>query len=305
MRNIPAALLDHLQQDQTSTCRILRFILADGRSFGLTSLDQAVTYQGVTYSSVNGFDSSVIATDAGLSVDNSEGYALLSADTLGITLEMIATGQLDNAQWEMLLINYRDLSMGHMIIDAGDTGEITTQDGVAYMPELLSYAMRLRQAIGTVDSRTCRAVFGTPANSQTGCGVNANAFWRAGTVTGVGDESRRVFADSGLLITPAPFPGRVRWTSGRNMNVSRLYQIEAYSSLSGTVALLEPLPFDVQVGDTFDIRPDCAKNPTACTAYGNFINYKGEPLIPIGDGIALLTPGGQLTGGFVGSEVIE
>ena len=56
---------------------------------------------------------------------------------------------------------------------------------------------------------------------------------------------------------------------------------------------------------TFDIRRDCPKNPTACTAFGNFINYKGEPLIPIGDGVPLLTPGGQIAGGFVGSQVVE
>lgn len=305
MRTIPTALRAHLQQPVTTTCRILRFILADGGIFGLTSLDRDVVYQGVTYSSVNGFDSSVIATDAGLSVDNSEGYALLSADALGITLEMVVSGQLDNAQWEMLLVNYRDLNMGHMIIDAGDTGEVTTQSGVAYMPELLSYAMRLRQAIGHVDSRTCRATFGTPANTQTGCGVNAEVLWMSAAVTGMGDEPRRVFADRALLLTPSPIPGRIRWTGGRNASASRLYQIEAYSSVSGTIGLLEPLPFDVQVGDTFDIRRDCPKNPTACTAFGNFINYKGEPLIPIGDGVPLLTPGGQIAGGFVGSQVVE
>ena len=71
-RKIPPALLAHLQQTVTTTCRLLRFTLRDGRVFGMTTLDRDVEYLGVTYSSVNGFDPSIIATDTGLSVDNSE-----------------------------------------------------------------------------------------------------------------------------------------------------------------------------------------------------------------------------------------
>lgn len=305
MRKIPTALFLHLQQPVTTTCRLLRFLLADGRSFGLTTLNREVTYDGTTYSAANGFDPSVIATDTGLSVDNAEAYALLSLDATGITLEMALAGELDNATWEMRLVNYRDLSMGHAIIDAGDVGEVTTQNNVIYTPELLSYAMRLRQSIGHVDSRTCRAIFGTPPNSQTGCGVNAELLWQAGTVTGVGEETKRIFADSGLLITPAPIPGRVRFTSGPNSTLNRLYQVEVYSSVSGTIGLLEPVPFDISPGDTFEIRPDCDKTPTTCTAYANFVNYKGENLIPVGDGIALMVPGAQMPRSFSGSGVVE
>lgn len=305
MRNIPQELALHLQQSTTTTCRLLRFVLADGRSFGITSLNRELTYDGTIYSARNGFDLSVIASDVGLSVDNAEAYALLSLDATGITLDMALAGELDNAAWEVRLVNYRDLSMGHLILDAGDVGEVTTENNVIYAPELLSYAMRLRQSIGHVDSRTCRAVFGTPARSQTGCGVDAAALWQSGAVTGIGDEPKRIFADSALLLTPAPVPGRVRFTSGPNSTLNRLYQVEAYSAVTGTIALLEPVPFDITPGDTFDIRPDCDKTPTNCTFYANFINYKGEPLIPVGDGIALMTPGAQMPSTFAGSGVVD
>lgn len=303
-RNIPSALLAHLQEPVTTTCRLLRFTLKDGRVFGMTTLDREIEYEDVVYSAIQGFDPSIIATDAGLSVDNGEAKALLATELPGITYEMVYAGEIDDAQWTMMIVNWRDLSMGHAIIDAGDTGEVTVQDDVIWMPELLSYAMRLRQSIGSVYSRRCRAIFGTPANSHTGCGVDADALWVSGTVTGIGDEPRRVFADAVINLPTIPLPGRLRWLTGRNAS-SRLYQIEAFSEQSGTIGLLEPTPFDIEAGDEFEIRPDCDKSPASCTAYGNWLNYKGENLIPVGDGVESLTPQSQVPGGFVGSEVIE
>ena len=303
-RSIPSALQTHLNGSVTSTCRLLRITLTDGREFGLTTLDRDVTYDGTTYSAINGFDTSMIATDAGLSVDNAEASALLSADIPGITLEMAERGELDDAQWLLMLVNWADLTMGHVVLDAGDIGEVRTIDDTVYMPELLSYAARLRQPIGHVWSRTCRAIFGTPANSQTGCGVDTDYMWESGTVTGLGDEPRRVFADSSLDLDPAPVPGRVQWVTGNNAS-NRLFQVEAYSNVSGTIALLEPTHFDIEVGDEFIIRPDCPKTPEACKFYNNWVNYKGEPLIPVGDGAAIMAPGGSIPGGISGSEIVD
>ncbi len=304
MRSIPPALFAHLQQPVTTTCRLLRITLADGRQFGMTTLDRAVTYQGVGYSAINGIDTSIIATDTGLSVDNAEATALLSSDIDGITVQMAMAGELDDAQWEMLLINWADHSMGHIVIDAGDIGEVRVVDDTVYIPELLSYAMRLQQSIGHVWSRRCRATFGTEANSQTGCGVDAESMWVSGEVTGVGDEPTRVFADSSLSLTPAPVPGRLRWLTGPNAS-NRLYQVEAYSAVSGTIALLEPVPFPIADGHTFEIRRDCNKSPSNCISYGNLINYKGEPFIPVGDGLETMTPSAQVFGGLSGSAIVD
>lgn len=307
MRNWPAALIAHLQQPVTTTCRLLRIELYDGRVYGLTTLDRDVTYQEQTYSATNGLDPSVIATDSGLSVDNGEGFSLLATSPgSGITLEMIRAGELDDASWRMMVVNWDDLTMGHGVLDAGDVGNVTAKQRQAYTIELLSYAMRLRQPIGGLDSRTCRATFGNPALGQLGCGINAEALWMTGTVTGVSTaEPRRVFADSGLLISPQPIPGRIQWLTGKNSSRNRVYQIEAYGSASGTVAMIEPAPYDIEQGDTFRVRKDCAKTMEACKGYANLLNFKGEPYIPVGDGLETATPGAQIPGGVLGSEVID
>ena len=297
--NWPPALLAHLRQPVTTTCALLRVTLYDGRVYGLCNLDRDVVYMGLRYSAYTGTDPSVIATDSGLSVDNAESRSLLAdSDSEGITRRMIDAGELDDATWQLMIVNWADLSMGHGLLDAGDVGNIRTEKGSLAILELVSYAMRLHQPIGTLDSRTCRATFGTPANSQTGCGYDAESLWQYGTVTGFGtDEPRRIFADSGLLITPAPIPGRVQWLTGKNAARNRLYQIESYDESSGVVAMIEPVAYDIEAGDTFRIRPDCDKTMADCKKYGNLLNMKGEPYIPVGDGLETATPGAQTAGG--------
>lgn len=306
-RRIPALLLDHLQQPVTTTCRLIRFDLANGSSFGLCSLDRDITYRGLVYRSFTGFDPSNVATNAGLSVANEAPDALLSPDddvVPGLTFRMVASGDLDNALWTTYLINWANPEAEAAILDMGDVGQVKISDWQVYTPEMLSFAMRLRQNIGQVWSRRCRATFGTPAGTHTGCGVDTENMWHECEVTAVDPlDDQRIFADSGNIIADMKFPARVQWLTGDNASSVRLYQIEAYSTVSGTVAMFEPVPFPIKVGDTYRIRKDCNKSPSDCIAYGNFINYQGEPFIPVGDGLETMTPGAQVFGGLNGSTI--
>lgn len=301
MRNWPPALVAHLRTPTPTPARLLKITLTTGGAFGLTTHDQAIEFEGLRYSALQGFDSSIIASDTGLAVDNAEATALLAATIDGITARTVARGELDDAAWEMRVVNWADLSMGAGLLDAGDLGEVKVVDGQIYVPELLSYTMRLRQITGTLWSRRCRAEFGTPPNSQRGCGVNAEVLWRPGVVTGVDPEDPfRVFADSNL--GGDFFPGRVRWTSGPNEGL-RVHALEAYSEASGTVALFDALVFPVEAGHRFEIRPDCNKSPSQCLTYGNFLDYKGEPFTPVGDGLETMVPSAQVFGGVSGSTI--
>lgn len=310
MRSIPTALQAHLNQPDTTTTRLIKITLKNGDVYGLTKLDRDVTYNDgvaeVTYVASNGFDASTLSADVGYSVDNAEGYALISDDIPGITVEMAEAGDLDDGEWVCYLVNYEDLSMGHAVLDAGDLGEVRTRYGMVWIPELLSYAMRLRQPIGSVWSRTCRAIFGSPANSQTGCGVDIAPLWVIGEVLSVGAETNLTFEADAVTDTSQtlePYPGRLQWLTGEN--AGREYSIEELDSF-GNVSLNETTPYPIEVGDTFRIRPDCRKRylEDCIGVWDNGLNFKGEPDIPVGDGIAIQAPGGQLpgAGGYIGTE---
>lgn len=308
-RTVPPALQAHLDQAATTTTRLLKVTLTNGFTYGLAMLDRTVPYDdgggALDYIATNGFDSSTIASDLGYSVANAEGYALISDEIPGVTEEMIEAGELDDGAWVCYLVNFEDLSMGHVILDAGDLGEVRKRYGMLWMPELLSYSMRLRQPIGSVWSRTCRAIFGSPADSQTGCGVDLTPLWVNGEVVASGAETNRIFTGDAVTDDSppgqTPMPGRVQFLTGAN--AGRETAVEEVAGF--IVSLSEPTTYPIEVGDTYRIRPDCAKRyEENCIAqWNNGPNFKGEPLIPVGDSVAIQAPGGQLPrqGGFVGA----
>jgi len=51
--------------------------------------------------------------------------------------------------------------------------------------------------------------------------------------------------------------------------------------------------YDIEIGDTFRIRPDCDKLLATCRdEYDNIEYFRGEAYIPLGDESAAQTPGG-------------
>jgi len=310
VRTVPAQIASHLADVSTTTTRLLKITLRSGFVYGLCMLDRNITYDDgageLEYIATNGFDPQTVAQDAGYSVNNAEGYALISDAVPGITTEMVERGELDDATWILYLVNFEDLTAGrHVLIDAGDLGEVRAQHGMVWIPELLSYGMRLKQPIGSVWSRTCRAIFGTPADSQTGCGIDAEVLWVDGSVTAVGAESDRTFtgtAVTGSSPAQVPVPGRIRWTYGNNTGLE--YAVESVSGLD--VELTEPTRYPIQIGDEYEIRPDCGKQyqRDCIDIWNNGINFKGEPLIPVGDAASNQAPGAEFPGsGWLGSVV--
>ena len=302
-RTIPIALQAHLDQPVTTTCRLLRIALRDGRVFGITSLDADVTYDdgrgAVTYSANQGVDVSAVSASADMSVANAEAQSLLVTTAPGITEAMIEAGDLRDAEWTLMLVNYRDLGMGHVILGAGDVGEVTKRWGLVWTPELLSYSVRLNQPIGTHWSRTCRAIDGSPADSQTGCGRSITSY--PGTVTVVGAENDRQFTGNHTAGAFPFAPGKVLWVTGPN--TGRIGFVEVHAS--GAVTLGNAMPYPITIGDTYTIADTCPRTWAACVARGNQNNFKGVPLIPTGDAPSVSTPGSQVRRAEILTQVVE
>lgn len=259
-RSASAELLAHLAGPATTTCRLIKFRLKNGDVFGITTLDADIEYDddtvdgAVVYRAAQGFDPSALRTDAGFSVDNAEASALLATSMPGITQQMVDAGEIDDAEWVCYLVNYRDLSMGHMILAGGDVGEVRLRQGMLWLPELLSLMSRLKRPIGHAWSIRGRCEFGSPADSQTGCGVDISDMWVSGQVEAVGLETSRTFTGTAVA-SPHSFPGRVLWTSGKNSG--RLYATEGVSGM--VITLAETTMYPIEEGDEYDIRPDCGK----------------------------------------------
>lgn len=204
-RQVPTALAAHLKGASTTICYLLKIIPRrdDVATFGLCTLDSDVTYDdgsgGVVYRSKRGYTAFDLDTKSDLSVDNTEASGLLAeypAD--GVTEEGIARGDYDGARFVQYLVNYADLTMGHVILNAGQVGQVRMMDEMTCKIELRSLTQILKQnSIIELTSITCRAKFGDER-----CKMPLD--WYAGQVDEVGAETDRVFTiDAAVGLTKA------------------------------------------------------------------------------------------------------
>ncbi|HBD11368.1 MAG TPA: hypothetical protein DCZ13_04420 [Porticoccaceae bacterium] len=100
-----------------------------------------------------------------------------------------------------------------------------------------------------------------------------------GTVTHV--TSRSVWRDSSRAEAADHFgAGAMRFTSGNNSGV-RSQEIKSHAA-NGTITLFLDMPYDIQVGDSYEMIPGCRKrfSEDCQTKHSNGINFGGFPSVP-------------------------
>lgn len=315
MKSIPIALQSHLDQDATTLCLLLRVRTKDGTVYGFTNLDADVVYNpatvdpggtgddwgSATHRADNGFTPERLQASADLNVDNTDLQGWVS-DT-GITEQQIRAGLFDYAQVRVYRVNYMDLTLGHELVMSGTCGE-TQYTATGWKTEFRSISQQLKQPVCQLYSLTCRARFGSKTIGTGGeqpeerkpCGKDWT--WAGYTVTGVDtDEPDRIFTASAMAEATDYYRlGVVRWLTGSNAGA----QMEVDANAAGEVTLSLPIAYDVEVGDTFEIRKDCSKlwddADNGCLFHWGSEranHFRGEPDIPIADAGASQIPGAQ------------
>jgi len=302
MRTIPAALQAHMDTMQTTICTLIKITQANGTIFGITSLDQDVTYDDGTgslvYSSATGMSPTAFETDSTLSVGNSEITSLFSS---ALTQGKIVAGEMDYAEFVVHKVNWADLTMGHYSPYSGTTGIVKSADALSATIELRTLTQQLKQNFIDLYSIPCRASFG----SQTGeelfpCMFDATSLWQATEVATVGSETDRIFtaADTPAATGPngaLPFDSAlIEFTSGANDGLT----VETETVDGVNITLRFQANYPIEVGDTFNIRPDCTKRYLEdCIAqYANGDYFRGEPYIPLTEESRGQIPGANVRG---------
>jgi hypothetical protein len=97
---------------------------------------------------------------------------------------------------------------------------------------------------------------------------------KTGTITGV--TNNRQFADSSRYEDDNEFNnGKLTWNTGDNSGYTA--DLKKYTKSGGALEIYEPMPFTVQVGDTYTITQGCNKSFTTCKSRGNYKNFRGYP----------------------------
>jgi uncharacterized phage protein (TIGR02218 family) len=311
MRTISTALQDHLDSGATTVTVLMRFdpVTPGYPSIGATLLDRDVVYDDgdgpIVYRASIGMDPSNMTTSSDMSPGNMESKYLIPVADLDISEADLGAGVYDFAFGTNMLVNYEDLSMGHVVLPVGhgQIGQITMENGLFFMAELADLTKLLKQSVVEKDSLTCRAIFGSQPIGTDGaenvqrfpCGKDTTGMWVEGAVTSVGLETNRTFTASALGDAADTYvPGMLRWLTGAN--TGRSTEVEA-QSVVGVIDLAFETMFPIEIGDTFEIRSDCTKmpeGPNGCKFHFStewVLHYRGEPLIPIADADQINMPG--------------
>lgn len=279
-RSISSNLRTHLSGETTTIASLWKITRTDATVFGFTNHDEDIVVSGITYTAATGYTASASRSNLGLSVDNVDIAGVL--DSSAITAADIRAGKWDHATVELSLVNWKDTSMGVLIVAKGILGEIHTGRN-SFNTEMRGLAQYLAQTIGRLYMTTCDADLGDAR-----CTIALGPFTVAGSVTSV--TSRRIFFDSARAEANDYFTyGQITFTSGNNNGLSN--EVKAFVQAGGEIDLHLPMPYDVQVGDAYSMIAGCDKTFATCVAkFANGINFQGFPHIP---GVDRMLSGGR------------
>ena len=165
--------------------------------------------------------------------------------------------------------------------------------GESWKAEVSGLGRFLQVPIGTIYSNTCRHKLGSQVSDADAgaCEVDLPAF--AGTqidrvVTTV--TNRETFAATAIVTQVDDFYnfGLVKFNTGANAGLE--FEIRDWTNTGRVLDLQIPVPFNITVGDEFDLEPGCDKTTLDCDGrYSNLPNFGGFIFLP-GEDAIMRTP---------------
>lgn len=246
----------------------------DGEIFRFTSGDAEITVNAETYSPTTGNLDSAMAQSRGLGVDNVNALVAFSDDS--ITEADLRGGLYDGAIVEAFTVNTENTTEAMSLFSGWTVGNVEILDH-GFRVDLIGIAERLQNSIVECYSVGCRANLG---DSHCGVDVDNSIYTLNGSVSSV-TSARRVFVDSSRTETKDVFTGgTLTWASGA-ANDGLAMEVKRYETDMKRFTLFEPMPYDIEVGDDYEVTYGCDKSLSTCAGrFDNAINFRGEPWIP-------------------------
>ncbi|HEU0118817.1 MAG TPA: DUF2163 domain-containing protein [Alphaproteobacteria bacterium] len=270
MKSVSPALQAHLNGELTTLAYLVKLTREDGVVKGFTTCDQNLVLGGVTYKADGAITPSAIESSSGLATDNLEVTGILnSAD---ITDADIEAGLYDYAHIDVYACNWADLTQGSVQLRRGWLGQVECA-GSHYVAELRGLHDLLQRPIGEYYTPECRYDLG-----DSRCTINLASITVTGSVTSVTDNTS--FTDTSRSEATGTFNyGKLTWTSGANNGLSM--EVKGWDASLQAFTLWLPMPYAIQIHDTYSVYPGCDKRFTTCqSTFNNAVNFGGFPYVP-------------------------
>lgn len=265
------------------TCSTLRLATCwkiertDAVVLRFTDHDREIVFQGETYKT-GGFSTSARQRIEGTTPMNLETRAAIASPD--ITEDDLYTGKYRQAKVTEFTTDW--LYPFGKFKSSVYYVEKVTFDGEVWQASLSGHLIRLRQVVGSLLHKLCRFELG-----DSDCTKDLGPLTESDAVDSVEIE-RVMFTAASRTEAPEWFEdGFLTWTTGDNAGTSS--QVKFFED--GQFELYVETPFDIQVGDQFDVIAGCKKRfAEDCVGkHANGVNNGGYPFIPGNDDL-LTTP---------------
>lgn len=238
MRGVSVALKSYLAGSLIAIANCVRIDRLDGETYGFTSLDQDITFEGITYSANSSVDASEFRSEQGTGVDNLDIQSLITSDV--ITDDDLMAGLWDGAKVELFFLPFENTSLGKITLITGTLGEIRLRQGM-YQAEVRSESQRLSQQFIEVTSPLCRVrqLFDRRCmpqgfNEGTDTGTLTPASFRFTRAVSQVESSRVLRFAYDTQANNVYQYGRVRFLTGANAGLEREIKAHTISAVTPT-----------------------------------------------------------------------
>jgi uncharacterized phage protein (TIGR02218 family) len=256
-------------------------IATDLETIGFTSLDRAVTIEGIVYYPNTAISPSSVKKSAAIESNNFDVKGLIDSEMLS-DIDLRA-GKYNDAKVTVFIGNFLIGSVVK-VLAVGRWGQVKKTDQT-WEVTIRTTADILNQSVFQSLSRNCRYL---KRLQDPRCGVNIASYTTNGTVTSVTGFTSGIYQ---FIISATNFPGfggkeqiynwqagagYVRFLTGNNAGY-KLPIREVFSS-GGSVGIniLQTPPYAVNIGDTLELIPGCDGSMVFCRyKFNNAARYGG------------------------------
>lgn len=258
-----------------------------GDSLRIAGHDSNLYHDGELYEAQSGIDTTAYRAEGGLRDHQLEAFGFISSDR--ITYADLDAGAYNNAKVTMSLVDWRYPWLAPVHKQVFFLRRIRF-DGEMWRAEAEGLSSVLKKITGRVYSPLCPYKLGSQnpdGAGRAGCGVDVNLYTEFSVEVASVSDTRRVFQAqpsganglSGAFADGYFKQGVVTWSSGANIN--RSSDVVAYTQSTREITLAIELPYEIQVGDRFNIvHGDDHTIDTCHTRFSNSENFGGDPYIP-------------------------
>lgn len=278
MLYVPAALQTHLEGIEITPALCLKLTLRTGAILAFTTHDAPLTVDAQVYLAAGAFSVSALRWTNRIEDQHTTIDGLVDSIANTITAEDIRLGILNQADYELFLVNWADVSNGKAHLKRGKLSSIT-KIGDRYEADLRNlFSPLLKKPATRVCGADCswelgdtRCAFSRQSASSTVTNYNSPSEFEVGSLSLWGGADPTHVIGGEFRFTTGPF------TWFRNI-------VKTYDEGTALITFVRPFPVYDDYMYAFTVFEGCDKKFSTCRdRFVNIEHFGGFPHVPVKD----------------------